>query len=200
MCCSAEKTTTCPNCDVQVIACVAQGFLTLAVIKGLGHHIETLKMSQVSSALKWSWIYQTMAVFCIGLGKIAIIAFLLHIHGPNAKKRPWFLWFIGASTIIVNGVVIGLIWAQCNPVPKLWNEELKGNCNGRKLNQNFAYFQGSTYNQFWMLLTNADLWYSGWSAFCDLALTLYPITVFWHLQMRRHVKVGLCVLMGFGVL
>lgn len=40
----------------------------------------------------------------------------------------------------------------------------------------------------------------GWSAFCDLALALYPIVFLWSVKFRMRVKIGLCVLMGLGVM
>jgi hypothetical protein len=40
---------------------------------------------------------------------------------------------------------------------------------------------------------------TGFGAFLDLALALYPIIIFWNLQLRLHVKIGLMVLFGFGV-
>lgn len=39
----------------------------------------------------------------------------------------------------------------------------------------------------------------GWLAFMDLALALLPITIIWNLQLDWHKKVGLSILMGFGV-
>jgi len=40
----------------------------------------------------------------------------------------------------------------------------------------------------------------GWSASCDLALALYPIVFLWPVKLRMRVKIGLCVLMGLGVM
>ena len=34
----------------------------------------------------------------------------------------------------------------------------------------------------------------------DFLLALYPILILFHLKMRLKDKVGLCVLMGFGVM
>ncbi len=40
---------------------------------------------------------------------------------------------------------------------------------------------------------------SGFGAFLDLALAFYPIIIFWNLQLRLHITVGLMALFGFGV-
>lgn len=39
-----------------------------------------------------------------------------------------------------------------------------------------------------------------WSAFCDLCLALYPTTILWKLQMAFRLKLGLCILMGVGLM
>lgn len=50
-------------------------------------------------------------------------------------------------------------------------------------------------------MTRSDAWgCSGWSAFCDLILALYPVVFFWKVQLNFRVKVGLCILMGLGVM
>lgn len=50
------------------------------------------------------------------------------------------------------------------------------------------------------LETTTNLAYCvGFSALCDLILALYPIVFFWSVRLDRRVKLGLCVLMGLGV-
>jgi len=45
----------------------------------------------------------------------------------------------------------------------------------------FAYFQGT------------------FGASLDTALALYPAVMLWHLQVKLHIKLGLIVLFGFGI-
>ena len=40
----------------------------------------------------------------------------------------------------------------------------------------------------------------GYGAAMDLALSIYPMVVFWSLQLKLHVKIGLCTLFGFGLM
>lgn len=40
---------------------------------------------------------------------------------------------------------------------------------------------------------------SGWSALIDLVLAVYPITFIYKLQMPKIVKIGLCSILGLGV-
>ena len=40
---------------------------------------------------------------------------------------------------------------------------------------------------------------AAWSAVSDISLALYPIAIVWNLHMHLRMKIGLCLLMGFGV-
>ncbi|KAG8156367.1 hypothetical protein KVR01_013819 [Diaporthe batatas] len=120
------------------------------------------------------------AIIGIVIGKLAIIAFLDQIRGRH-KGRPWFLWFIGASNIVVNITVVITIFLQCSPVEKIWDERVPGQCNVRASNLKYAYFQGS------------------YSAVSDAALAIYPIYLIWGLQVTMRMKIGLCFLLGFGL-
>lgn len=39
-----------------------------------------------------------------------------------------------------------------------------------------------------------------WSAFTDFILAVFPITVFWNLQMKWSKKISVMLLMGLGFL
>ena len=121
-------------------------FLALGVNSGLGAHKADLTEIEITHAIKWNWINQSLGILATATGKLAIVAFLQQIHGPESRKKVIFLWGIGISNLVVNCITIVLIWAQCDPSAKLWNSALSGSCNGRVRNQQAAYFQGSEYN------------------------------------------------------
>ncbi|KAL1968738.1 hypothetical protein VTN77DRAFT_1564 [Rasamsonia byssochlamydoides] len=164
------------------IATASAVFLTLSIAYGLGQHIGDLTPEGIVLTIKWSWVNQVLAIFAIGLGKLAIVAFLQQIHGPEDRGKVIALWAVACSNFIINTITIGMVLSQCSPMQKLWDDSLPGTCAGRQRNQNCAYFQGS------------------WSAFCDLILAVYPVAFFWKVQLKLSVKAGLCCLMGFGVI
>ncbi|KAJ5101265.1 hypothetical protein NUU61_003487 [Penicillium alfredii] len=164
------------------VAVTSMAFLTLSITYGLGEHKNLLSPEQISLSIKWSWMNQVLAIFAIALGKLAIVAFLQQIHGPEDRGKVILLWGVALSNLVINTITIGMILTQCTPRHKLWDEEVPGKCDGRLRNQNTAYFQGS------------------WSALCDLILALYPVVFFWNVRLNIRVKVGLCVLMGLGVI
>ncbi|KAJ5949796.1 hypothetical protein N7454_001380 [Penicillium verhagenii] len=161
----------------QIIGSIGSVFLGLGVNSGLGAHKADLTNAEITNAVKWNWINQSLGIFATGTGKLAIVAFLQQIHGPESRKKVIFLWSVGLSNLVVNCITIALIFEQCSPTSKLWNDALPGTCNGRTRNQQVAYFQGM----------------------CDLVLALYPVVFFWNVRLNRRVKIGLCVLMGLGV-
>lgn len=159
-------------------------FLTVSINYGLGEHVDadTLLPEQISAAIKWSWINQALGIFAIALGKLAIVAFLQQIHGPEHRGRVLMLWGVAISNLLINSITIGMIYTQCSPRRRLWNDAIPGSCDGRRRNQTTAYFQGS------------------WSVFCDLILALYPVAFFWKVRLSMRIKVGLCLLMGLGII
>ncbi|KAJ5931120.1 hypothetical protein N7466_006613 [Penicillium verhagenii] len=164
-----------------IIGSIGSVFLGLGVNSGLGAHKAGLTDAEITNAIKWNWINQSLGIFATATGKLAIVAFLQQIHGPESRKKVIFLWSVGLSNLVVNCITIALIFEQCSPTPKLWNNALPGTCSGRTRNQQVAYFQGS------------------YSSLCDLVLALYPVVFFWNVRLNRRVKIGLCVLMGLGV-
>ncbi|KAJ5152604.1 uncharacterized protein N7482_009082 [Penicillium canariense] len=155
-----------------VFAFASAILLTIAIGYGIGAHQVQLTADQIIAAVKWSWFDQILGIFAIGTGKLAIVAFLHQIHGPEHRGRLIFLWTVGVSNVLINCVTIGMIMTQCSPRQKLWDDRLPGSCDGRLRNQNTAYFQG----------------------------TLYPVVFFWNVRINIRVKIGLCVLMGLGII
>lgn len=94
-------------------------------------------------AIKWGWINQALSILATSFGKLAIVAFLQQIHGPEHRGRVIGLWALAASNLVVNVITIAIIMTQCSPPGKLWNDQLQGSCSGRQRNEDIAYFQGS---------------------------------------------------------
>lgn len=136
----------CPFC--QATETTAQVFLQHSVNAGMGRHLDDLSNSQIVTALHWSWVFQLLAITASMLGKLAILAFLLQIRGRHEKK-PWFLIILGVLIGAINTTALGTILGQCKPMNKLWDDSVEGTCNpGRKVNQNYSFFQGSEFSHY----------------------------------------------------
>ncbi|KUJ10332.1 uncharacterized protein LY89DRAFT_723577 [Mollisia scopiformis] len=170
-----------------ICSVLATIFLTISVEFGLGSHLTDLLALDSELIVRnqfHQWIFTTFAIVSIALGKLAIIALILQIEGTSttAHKRKWVLWAFVASNVIVNIIIIPIVWTQCSPTAKMWDNSLEGDCNGRERNKLYGFFQGS------------------FGAFLDVALAIYPVIIFWNLKLRLHIKIGLMVLFGFGIM
>ncbi|KAJ5690486.1 hypothetical protein N7462_004878 [Penicillium macrosclerotiorum] len=127
----------------QVTETAGQIFLQLSINAGMGRHWKDLHTTQRVAALKWGWVFQLLAIGASMLGKLAIMAFLIQIRGRHERK-PWLLIVLGTLIGAVNITVMGTILGQCKPMQKLWDNSIEGTCDpGRKLNQDYSFFQAS---------------------------------------------------------
>lgn len=126
---------------IQIIGAMSMVVLTIGAVHGLGQHSSGLQAQQVHLAVMYAWINIALALVAIGLGKIAIIVFILTIQGYYELKRSAFLWFMGASTLGINVITVILIFTQCLPVQAIWNTDVRGSCGRRELVKNFGIFQ-----------------------------------------------------------
>lgn len=132
------------NNQAQLAISISQVFTTLSVYHGMGQYLKSLDPVQIMYSLRWSWMAQIFQLFANTTGKIAVIMYLINIHGPSeAKAKLAYLWTLGSLQIASIIILIVFILTQCSPIQKLWNEAIPGTCNGRIRNQNFAFFQGS---------------------------------------------------------
>ena len=75
-----------------------------------------------------------------------------------------------------------MILKQCTPIQKLWDPSIPGTCDMIKICSQVGYLQGSI------------------GAFADLFLAFYPICIIAPLQQTLKVKIGLCLIMGGGLM
>lgn len=118
----------------------------MAIHSGLGAHKPDLSEQEIIGAIKWTWINQIFAILATVLGKLAVVAFLQQIHGPEDRPRVLMLWGLVASNVVINCITVAVILIQCSPHDKLWNDRLPGVCNGRKRNRQVAYVQGGEFS------------------------------------------------------
>lgn len=150
-------------------------------------HLYYLEMDPVQAikAIKINWITQPFTIMPLATGKISVAFLIMRFMGNSRWRRAFLIWPSMIGSTVFCGIAIILICAQCSPVEALWNPALVASgeavCWPSYRLTDYALFTGS------------------WLAFMDLALALLPITIIWNLQLDWHKKVGLSILMGFGV-
>ncbi|OJI99310.1 hypothetical protein ASPVEDRAFT_187353 [Aspergillus versicolor CBS 583.65] len=159
--------------------------LTLGTAQGLGQHMSNLAPRQAYLAIMYGWINLALALIAIGLGKIAVVGFIISIQGYSVYD-PWrsvFLWFLVGTTMVVNTIEVVLFFTQCRPIQKLFDVSQQVDvCPGTIIVEKFGIFQTS------------------WSGFCDFTLALYPAVLFWNVHaLSRLKRLGISLLFGLGV-
>lgn len=156
--------------------------MTVSVTYGLGNHQSLLSYSQIVNTNFWSWIAQIVAILGLVIGRIAVISFLLALQDRTKSYGRWLLYLVGAAQGIINVVEVVLILQQCTPIQKLWDFEVPGTCNMIQICSQVGYLQGSI------------------GAFADLFLAFYPIYIIGSIHQKWKVKLGLCLIMGGGLM
>lgn len=184
----------------QILGVGSMSMLTVAAAYGLGITMALLSDKERESALMYGWINQFIALFAIGVGKLAIVSFLTRVQGYQTRLRAIALWTLAASNLLVNIITAILIIVQCSPVERLWDAQVPGQCPGRTRIQIFGFFQGKSAPETCTHNVDGSNSISAYSAFVDFALALYPILIFSRVQaFSIPTRIGLCVLMGCGL-
>ena len=167
---------------IQTIAIVAQSVMTVSAVYGLGNHESLLSHSDIVKTNLWSWIAQVLAILSLVVGRIAVISFLLILQQRTHPIGRRLLYVVGFLQGIINVVEVVLILKQCTPIERLWDPSVPGTCDMIKICSQVGFLQGSI------------------GAFADLFLAFYPICIIAPLQQTRKVKIGLCLIMGGGLM
>ncbi|OBT68969.1 hypothetical protein VE03_01434 [Pseudogymnoascus sp. 23342-1-I1] len=165
-----------------ILGLCANIFCNISVHYGAGQHMGNLDPEVAKVAIMWQWILFQTYVVAHMFGKLAIIAFLLEFERDLPLARKYLLYVVGAINVAVNIGTSSLQWQQCKPVAKTWDDDIAGVCVGRERNTQGGFVQGS------------------FGAAIDIFLTVYPIAVFWQLNMSLNIKIGLSVLFSFGLI
>ncbi|RAL62731.1 hypothetical protein DID88_004574 [Monilinia fructigena] len=153
---------------------------TVAVLRGLGRHKRFLNSLQIAEATKWSYLAQPIGILAAAIGRLSVAYLLVSILPRHQKGQRIFLYGIGYSHVLMTFGMVIFIYAQCQPINAYWNREL-GSCLDPSGRRYFGYFLGS------------------YCSFIDLILALFPISIFWNLQLKLGLKVFLCIIMGLGI-
>jgi len=94
--------------------------LTVGASHGLGVHQSEVSDDEVKNVELYAFLNHFLALIANGLGKVAIVVFILQWQGYQNRLTIAFLWFIAASGLIINVVNAVLLLVQCSPASS-WN-------------------------------------------------------------------------------
>ncbi|RAK99750.1 uncharacterized protein BO80DRAFT_446088 [Aspergillus ibericus CBS 121593] len=154
----------------------------LSASYGLGNHITIVyDAPKLTTALLFEWIAANTICFSVWFAKLSTAIYILEVQGHTNKIGKWLLIVTLSVNLICYVGTIPIIFTQCTPADKLWDQTKPGNCNG-------------VYRAFvWATFTGA------WGSMTDLILAFYPSVIIWNLQLRLKLKLIISILMGLGV-
>ncbi|KAF2684151.1 hypothetical protein K458DRAFT_303769 [Lentithecium fluviatile CBS 122367] len=129
-----------------------------------------------------NWISQSLAILCLGLGKIAIALLILRLLDRVSSWRRWSLHFINGLTLINTVLMIIFNYVQCENPAALWDDEVKARtkCWAPQVQSSFSTYGASVH------------------AAVDFYLAFLPGTLVWGLKLDMRKKLALCALLGCG--
>ncbi|KAL4802513.1 hypothetical protein BDV18DRAFT_166858 [Aspergillus unguis] len=158
---------------------------TANVAIGYGKHAYVLDASTVETASFLNSLSFLFGIVSFSVPKLAVAAMLTRILNPNIYHRVaiWGLTGLGA---VISGICIIILFTMCDPPRALWKTSLilegKATCRDTWILINYAIFTGA------------------YSAFIDLYLAVYPMTVLINLHMSLRKRVALCAALGLGAI
>ena len=117
--------------------------MTVSAVYGLGNHQSLLSPYNIVKTNLWSWIAQIVAILCLAVARIAVIAFLLSLQQRTHRKARWLLYIVGALQGVINVIEVVLILKQCDPIQRLWDPSVPGSCDLIETCSKVGFLQGS---------------------------------------------------------
>ncbi|KAJ5084028.1 hypothetical protein NUU61_008607 [Penicillium alfredii] len=136
----------------------------------------------IASAAFWALFTSAWSYLTIALPKLGVGILICRLFRPQRWLRAAILTFCIVLSILAICVII-VSFKQCHPVAGQWNP--------------FAHPDVRCWNPKIQLVLASTT--TGFSAFADLAFTIYPIIVIWNLQMPVENKISAMALMSLGV-
>lgn len=151
----------------------------------MGYHIYDLEPAQIGHVGHYINAIESFSVIVSYLGRMSFAAFLLSVIGTQSKYERWFLWAMIASDSFINLFVVIQTYADCGiHLSANWDPAVAAiaHCQPADFATYLGYVQASL------------------NSFCDLALTILPITIIRKLQMPMGTKIGLGALLMLSIL
>jgi hypothetical protein len=134
--------------------------------------------------IELNWIAQPFAIFCLGVGKVAVALLIVRLLNRASVWRRWSLYVASGWTVINTAIMIILTFAQCENAAALWDNDVKARtkCWKPHVQSSFSIY-GATVN-----------------AIMDFFLAFVPVTLVWGLNTDLRKRVALIALLGCGSL
>ncbi|KAL8788429.1 MAG: hypothetical protein Q9213_001652 [Squamulea squamosa] len=166
----------------QVVNTCGMGFVAAEVSNGLGRKRFYLAPGSYKKFLKYDYLDWVQVFLTLLVSKMSICLFLLRLS--SFRKIRLGLHAMNIFLVTSHVPLTFLIIFQCSPISKYWHNPLEGPgyCFSKATVETIIIIQGI------------------FSIVSDFVLAAFPIVLLWNVQLNKRTKVGLCMLMGLGVI
>ncbi|KAI9702004.1 MAG: hypothetical protein M1836_001348 [Candelina mexicana] len=152
------------------------GLVSTEYANGLGRHEYYLPEAHILDFTFYGWLDWQQTFLTLTFTKVSICLFLLRITSGKWLVRG--IHSLVAVLIVFHLIIFGLFCGFCRPLKTYWDKTVPGVCFSKHQEMHIILAQGVT----------------------DLILSTFPIFVLRRVQINFRTKVGLCVLMGLGII
>ena len=190
---------------LQTLALTSAILATIAINHGLGMDINAIETHHDRlMALKYLTIAPNPSIMSVGVGKISIVLLLHRLMGVSMTRLNFYLlWTLMFITVCLTIGAVVVVMAFCIPAQAIWDKSVSGNCMDVRTQLGVGMTQccqlSLEYPRVKSQTAIQVLTMLGFNAFTDLFLGLFPIYIFYDLQMPLRRKIGLTMLMGVGI-
>ncbi|KAL8915510.1 MAG: hypothetical protein Q9171_000075 [Xanthocarpia ochracea] len=166
----------------QLLNICGMGFVAAEISNGLGRKRFYLAPGSYKKFLKYDYLDWVQVFLTLMLSKISICLFLLRLS--NFRRIRLGLHAMNIFLVTSHIPLTFLVIFQCSPISKYWRNPLDGpgRCFSKATVETIIIIQGIS------------------SIVSDFIFAGFPIILLWNVQLSKRTKVGLCLLMGLGVI
>lgn len=166
---------------------------------GYGRHAFTLSLHNLETAILLNTVGFLFGILSFSIPKIAVACLLVRILNPSRLHKIFVFFLVGFVTLVAVICII-ILFTMCDPPESMWYVTIPGKCKDVKILIDYAIFTGGECRVILeiacLILTNEH--HAALSAFVDLYLAIYPVTVLWKLNMSTRKKLALSAALGLG--
>ncbi|KAJ5724386.1 hypothetical protein N7493_006114 [Penicillium malachiteum] len=163
------------------LATVGSAMMTIGIHYGFGQNVDNLSDERVSKVIMFDYLTQTFGLAGGALGRMSFIVFIIGLLVSRQWHRLVF-WILIGFQLIINSMFIIILFVQCQGhASAIWEHSDKAKCWSTLVQAYYGYFQGA------------------FNSATDLYLAVFSTVIFWKLNLKLKVKLGLVSLLGLGI-
>lgn len=178
---------------------VSTVFLSQCVEHGFGGDLTKLPKQDSELVLKYIAIQIPLVTFSTTIARTGFIIYLLAVLGTNKGYviALWAILVIQAAGNIVSAV---LPLSICRDVRALWDLKAaeETTCGDTAAVIKFAYYSNSMFIELVQMGNVETNLSAAFNSATDFFLAVFPTVVFWNLNLKLRIKIGLIVLLSVG--